>query len=60
MNSWKDYFNSSYQIASESKETISANVNFLIKELDISPGDSILDIGCGDGKYLIEFCKTRL
>lgn len=57
MNSWKNYFNSSYQKPSESKETISANVNFLIKELDISPGDSILDIGCGDGKYLIEFAK---
>jgi len=57
MNSWKSYFNSDYQPSNESCESISSKVDFLIKELGIFPRDSILDIGCGDGRHLIEFAK---
>ena len=57
MKTWKEYFNLEYQPSNEASEIISQRVNFLISELNISSGDTILSIGCGDGKYICEFAK---
>jgi len=34
-----------------------AEVDFLIRELGISPGDPVLDVGCGTGRHSIELAR---
>lgn len=60
MNSWKSHFDNIniQESTSQEAQIICARVDFLIQELGIAPGDKILDIGCGDGKYLVEFAKN--
>ena len=35
----------------------SNEVDFLERELHLSPGDTVLDLGCGAGRHAIEFGK---
>ena len=35
-------------------------VEFILEELDLEPGDHILDVGCGAGRHAIELAKTRI
>ena len=63
MNPWKNE-----KFASESLEAIDRQflpgteqeVEFIIKELGISIGSSILDIGCGAGRHSIELAKSGI
>jgi SAM-dependent methyltransferase len=32
-------------------------VDFLLEELDLQPGGSVLDVGCGTGRHSIELAK---
>ena len=59
MNSWKAHFDAAtiQEATIEEANIISERVDFLIKELKITKGDRLLDVGCGDGKYLVEFAK---
>ena len=63
MNPWKNE-----RFASESLEAIDRQflpgtekeVEFIIKELGISIGSSVLDIGCGAGRHSIELAKSGI
>ncbi len=38
-------------------ESAPQEVDFIIEELSLSPGEKILDIGCGSGRHAVEFAK---
>jgi SAM-dependent methyltransferase len=46
--------------ASRRPGTIERTVNWLISVLDLSPGDPVLDLGCGPGLYASRFARAGL
>ena len=58
-NSWEEFFDKHAPIYDDNEFTTNTiqEIDFLLEELDISPGASILDVGCGTGRHAVELAQ---
>ncbi|HET9589645.1 MAG TPA: class I SAM-dependent methyltransferase [Anaerolineales bacterium] len=54
------HLNPEIDAASRKPETIDRSVNWLIQTLDLQPGASVLDLGCGPGLYAYRLARAGL
>ena len=54
------HLNPTNDAASRRPGTITATVDWLIGEIDLKPGDSVIDLGCGPGLYASRFAQRGL
>lgn len=62
MNQWRQFFDSyatQYDDEVFTKNT-AAEVEFLIKHLDLQPGERVLDLGCGTGRHSVPLAERGL
>ncbi|TET44835.1 class I SAM-dependent methyltransferase [candidate division TA06 bacterium] len=64
MNGWtKRYYDEAYLRRwplGQPDEAILKNARFLLQELRIGEGDTLLDVGCGRGRYSLAFAKSGI
>ena len=64
VNNWtKRYYDEAYLRRwplGQPNETVLKNVGFLLQTLRIGQGDTLLDVGCGQGRYSLAFAKNGL
>lgn len=52
------HLNPEIEAASKKRETIDAEIDFVIKETGMNEAMSVIDLGCGPGLYVDAFAKT--